>query len=132
MTDPLDYASLSDTAKSLVRRLREGPVACGVPRMAAELGVDVSTVFRAMAVLKSERIIDVDENAGRPSEYILTHGAEREIKRLCEGFRPREPEPYTELRDVEKAREDRARWAYARGYGPAWALELGAKLAGRP
>lgn len=130
MIDPLDYAELTDTAKAIVRTLRRGPVACGVTLLAEALGVSNRQALRAIAELRDGGMLAVS-TSGRGSVYTATCDMEARIRATCHMLKPREPNQYTELRDVQKAREDRARWFYARGYGPAWALELGAELAVR-
>lgn len=130
LADPLNAAHMPDYHRAVLRMVLDAGGALTVsPGFIAErFGVTERTVFRALAELEIWGMITRRGPKGRTQTITVGTDIDDKLRALCQ-CRPPTGGEYVALADPDKARDDRARYCFAVGRGPRWAMERGAKLA---
>ena len=124
-------AGLTDAESALLSLVWDGPAEGTALAIAEAAGIARRSFFRAVRSLEDRRLVDAVGVQGSGFRVVRSDDAESRLKALAVAALNGEQAgaEYNALSDVEAARRDRARYCYAVGHGPKWAMRLGRELA---
>ena len=131
MQAAVQLAGLTDAESALLEAVWDAPAEGTALAIAEAAGIARRSFFRAVRSLQDRGLVNAVGVQGSGFRVVRSEDAEAKLKALAVAALNGEQAgaEYNALSDVEAARRDRARYCYAVGHGPKWAMELGRRMA---
>ncbi len=131
MQAALELSGLSYAESALLEFVWDTPAEGTALAIADSAEIARRSFFRAVRSLEARGLVKAVGVQGSGFRVVRSDDAESRLKALAVAALNGEQAgaEYTALSDVEAARRDRARYCYAVGHGPKWAMKLGREMA---